>query len=181
MLVKDFCRDGFVVLEPPSKTIRSCQIASLLGCLINATPTRAQSRGNTLGRPGRWHYDRRAPKTEEERATQREQRWPGPLAAGAVAVVTIIWAVDDFTPENGGVALVPGSHLARACCMPGDDPDAYSLLTLSAGDAVAFISTHVLHRTEQNWSGVPRRSWLQRWVGTWRMPTGSESAPCALQ
>lgn len=67
--------------------------------------------------------------------------------------VSTMWALDDFTKENGGTELVPGSHLWGAA---HDASDAKSrVIEMPAGSVLIFLA-NVLHRGGANGSQSPR-------------------------
>ena len=65
--------------------------------------------------------------------------------------------LDDFTAENGGTLLLPGSHLTEA--MPSADAFAANArqITGQAGDIVLFDS-QIVHAGAPNLSDAPRRA-----------------------
>jgi hypothetical protein len=56
---------------------------------------------------------------------------------GKPSVITAIWAVTDFTVENGGTQAVPGSHLWDDERMPGSD-DKVVQAVMPAGSAIIY-------------------------------------------
>ncbi|HPG24832.1 MAG: phytanoyl-CoA dioxygenase family protein [Spirochaetaceae bacterium] len=64
-------------------------------------------------------------------ASHRLQR-PGPPS-----VAVAIWALTDFTRENGGTRLVPGSHRFDRPPRRGDDPETVSI-EMSAGSVLLY-------------------------------------------
>jgi ectoine hydroxylase-related dioxygenase (phytanoyl-CoA dioxygenase family) len=75
-------------------------------------------------------------------------------------VCNTVWMLDDFTPENGTIRVVPGSH--RWGKLPGavlEDPYAphpdQVLLTGKAG-TVVIMNAHIWHGATANKSAAPR-------------------------
>jgi ectoine hydroxylase-related dioxygenase (phytanoyl-CoA dioxygenase family) len=67
--------------------------------------------------------------------------WPRPRAAVGVSAV---WAIDDFTAENGATEIVPGRHKwGSAVEYPVDPP--VQRIEMAAGSVVVFLGT-TLHR-----------------------------------
>ncbi len=94
--------------------------------------------------------------------------WTQPLHADMSAVAddrgfwvcNSVWMLDDFTPQNGALRAVPGSHHWRR--LPGDalaDPRAphpdEALLTGAAGD-VLVMNAHMWHGGLANTTAAPR-------------------------
>jgi ectoine hydroxylase-related dioxygenase (phytanoyl-CoA dioxygenase family) len=67
--------------------------------------------------------------------------WPRPRAAVGVSAV---WAIDDFTEENGATEIVPGSHKWASAVGDNGDPQVYRI-EMAAGSVVVFLGT-TLHR-----------------------------------
>lgn len=98
---------------------------------------------------------------------------------GAVAdkkgywVCNSVWMLDDFTPENGAIRMVPGTHrLARLPEDVLDDPIAPHpqevLLTGRAG-SVAIMNAHMWHGALDNCTDHPRRA-LHAFYARWDKP-----------
>ena len=86
-----------------------------------------------------------------------------PRAAGEpFHYVNSIWLLDEFTPENGGTRVVPGSHrapgrLPKSLTDPGaHHPDEIAIVA-PAGTVLVF-NGHLLHSGTRNRSGQPRRT-----------------------
>ena len=62
-------------------------------------------------------------------------------------LMSTIWAVTDFTKENGATQIVPGSHLWEKDRMPKDDEIAYA--EMKAGSVLLYTGT-VLHGGGEN-------------------------------
>jgi ectoine hydroxylase-related dioxygenase (phytanoyl-CoA dioxygenase family) len=67
--------------------------------------------------------------------------WPRPRSAVGVSAV---WAIDDFTAENGATEIVAGSHKWAATDQYPVDPPIHRV-EMAAGSAVVFLGT-TLHR-----------------------------------
>jgi ectoine hydroxylase-related dioxygenase (phytanoyl-CoA dioxygenase family) len=88
----------------------------------------------------------------------------GPRAAGEpFHVVNCIWALDGFSPANGGPRLVPGSHRfphAPVDAMPdaaADHPD--QIVPVVPPGAVLAMNAHTWHGGTANRDGTPRRAY----------------------
>jgi len=77
-------------------------------------------------------------------------------------VMTALWMLDDFTPENGATRVVPGSHrvttpLAKPLAQPlAHHPDEI-VVTGRAGDVLIF-NGHLWHSGRKNEGAGSRRS-----------------------
>jgi ectoine hydroxylase-related dioxygenase (phytanoyl-CoA dioxygenase family) len=100
-----------------------------------------------------------------------------------ISLSTIV-AVEDFTGENGGTEVIPGSHLWSDEQISGDyvsgdtesDPDFASRLadlaipmTMPAGSALVFAGT-LLHRGGANRSNGTRRAFSNQYCQPWARP-----------
>ncbi len=100
-----------------------------------------------------------------------------PRPRPAVSVSTI-WALDDFTAENGGTEVIPGSHtwsdahVAGTYLDPSDaasDPALEARLVpveMAAGSLVLFSGT-LLHRGGANRSNAFRRAFSHQYCEPW--------------
>jgi ectoine hydroxylase-related dioxygenase (phytanoyl-CoA dioxygenase family) len=70
-------------------------------------------------------------------------------------VCNTVWLLDDFTPENGALRVVPGSH--RWGRKPEITHDCEILVTASAG-AVIVMNAHVWHGGTANRTSQARRA-----------------------
>ena len=68
--------------------------------------------------------------------------WPRPRPAVGVSA---IWAIDDFTADNGATEVVPGSHEWSSGAIHPDDEPAVHRIEMRAGSVVVFLGT-TLHR-----------------------------------
>ncbi|MEQ8179154.1 MAG: phytanoyl-CoA dioxygenase family protein [Amphiplicatus sp.] len=105
-------------------------------------------------------------------APHRDQdMWAGPKGAMQY-MVNVMWALDDFTSENGATRLWPGSHLANPEEMLPDE-EAVSAV-MPRGSALFFLGS-TLHSGGANRSAKPRRGlimsyclgWLKPWENQW--------------
>jgi ectoine hydroxylase-related dioxygenase (phytanoyl-CoA dioxygenase family) len=76
-------------------------------------------------------------------------------------VVTVLWLLDDFTPDNGATRLVPGSHLVprpvpKALLQPERRHPDQQLVVAGAGAALVFNGC-LLHGGTRNASRRSRR------------------------
>jgi ectoine hydroxylase-related dioxygenase (phytanoyl-CoA dioxygenase family) len=76
--------------------------------------------------------------------------------------VNMIWCVDDFTEENGGTRIVPGSHLLNRT--PRDDEQGAETVALEApaGTLVA-MEGRVWHKTGFNRTEAEKRAGIFAW------------------
>src|SRR5262245_15193580 len=79
----------------------------------------------------------------------------------AFPVVTALWLVDDFTPNNGATRVVPGSHLVpcpvpKALLQPERRHPDQKVIVAEAGSVLLFNGC-LLHGGTRNDSGAPRR------------------------
>ncbi|MGE4036000.1 MAG: phytanoyl-CoA dioxygenase family protein [Parvularculaceae bacterium] len=87
-------------------------------------------------------------------------------------MVNVMWALDDFTAENGATRLWPKSHLGDLTVMLPEE-DAISAL-MPRGSALFFLGS-TLHSGGANRSASPRRGlitsyclgWLKPWENQW--------------
>ena len=68
--------------------------------------------------------------------------WGGYLPRKVEPLMSTIWAVTDFTRENGATQIVPGSHKWDKDRLPNEDEIAYAEMT--AGSVLLYTGT-VLH------------------------------------
>lgn len=105
-------------------------------------------------------------------APHRDQdMWAGPKGAMQY-MVNVMWALDDFTLDNGATRVWPKSHLAAPDAMLPDE-DAVSAI-MPRGSACLFLGS-TLHSGGANRSARPRRGlimsyclgWLKPWENQW--------------
>ena len=82
--------------------------------------------------------------------------------------VSTIWAIDDFTAENGATEIVPGSHRWNDAAV-GGDPDDSVVVEMSAGSVVVFLGTTV-HRGGANRSAGRRLAISPQYCAPWARP-----------
>lgn len=95
--------------------------------------------------------------------------------------ISTIWALDDFTPENGGTEIIPGSHrwddaqteAAKVIDLHHDEgakgariDSELMPLQMKAGSCVVFAGT-MLHRGGANRSNVRRRAVSHQYCQPW--------------
>ena len=115
------------------------------------------------------------------RSANPHSDWAQPLHCdlGAIAdkkgfwVANTVWMLDDFTPHNGALRLIPGSH--RWAQLPQQvlkDPVAAHpqeiLITGKAG-TVVVMNAHLWHGGTANRTGEPRRA-LHAFYTRWDKP-----------
>jgi ectoine hydroxylase-related dioxygenase (phytanoyl-CoA dioxygenase family) len=79
--------------------------------------------------------------------------------------VSVIWAIDEFTDENGATEVVPGSHLWGDERAAADDPRICPVI-MPAGSAVVFQGT-LWHRGGANRSKAPRLAITPQYCQPW--------------
>jgi len=79
--------------------------------------------------------------------------------------VSAIWALDDFTEENGATELIPGSHLWGNERAAADDPRIRKV-TMRAGSVVVFQGT-MWHRGGENRSNAARLAVTPQYCRGW--------------
>ncbi|HVW09632.1 MAG TPA: phytanoyl-CoA dioxygenase family protein [Bryobacteraceae bacterium] len=72
-------------------------------------------------------------------------------------VCNSVWLLDDFTPRNGSLRVVPGSHKWGRAPEPGAKPDGEILVTGKAGDVVV-MNAHMWHGGSENFTDRQRRA-----------------------
>lgn len=96
---------------------------------------------------------------------------PAPYPNALLHIVTM-WMLTDFTPENGGTIVVPGSHL-RECHPveggPADPAKPYPGETQLVGKAgtVGLFDARLWHAVAPNVSGADRVAVLVRYAPWW--------------
>jgi len=78
----------------------------------------------------------------------------------------VIWAVDDFTAENGATLVLPGSHRWGDVASSEIDTDALVPAAMPAGSALFFIGT-VWHCAGPNQSDAPRMATTAQYCEPW--------------
>ncbi len=77
-------------------------------------------------------------------------------------VANVIWCLDDFTPENGTLRVVPGTHAAGLLPQDAlDDPLAehadQERISAKSGSLIV-MNAHLWHSGVENRTGMPRRA-----------------------
>ena len=88
--------------------------------------------------------------------------WPRPRPALSAATV---FAVDDFTDNNGATVAIPGSHAWGEERLPGDD-DIRVKAIMPAGSAILFLS-NLWHGGGANYSGQSRLAITAQYCEPW--------------
>lgn len=88
--------------------------------------------------------------------------WPRPRPALSVATV---FAVDDFTDNNGATVAIPGSHAWGEERLPGDD-DIRVKAIMPAGSAILFLG-NLWHGGGANYSGQSRLAITAQYCEPW--------------
>ena len=92
--------------------------------------------------------------------------YPVPRPRPAIGVSTI-WAIDDFTTENGATQVIPGSHRWGDEPPPADPPIVD--VVMPAGSVVVFLGT-LWHRGGANRSDAPRLAVTPQYCEPWARP-----------
>jgi ectoine hydroxylase-related dioxygenase (phytanoyl-CoA dioxygenase family) len=79
--------------------------------------------------------------------------------------VSAVWAIDDFTTENGATEVLPGSHLFGSEPIADTDPRIRPI-EMSAGSVVVFLGT-TLHRGGANRSYSTRLGITPQYCQPW--------------
>jgi len=79
-----------------------------------------------------------------------------------------IWAIDEFTADNGATEVIPGSHRWGNDPVVGDRDDAV-VVEMPAGSVVVFFGTTV-HRGGANRSGGTRLAITPQYCAPWARP-----------
>ena len=77
-----------------------------------------------------------------------------PDATGPV-VANVVWMLDDFTPENGAMRAVPGTHVSGKR-PPESHPD--EVLVTGRAGTVCIMNAHLWHGGTANRTDRPRRA-----------------------
>ena len=80
--------------------------------------------------------------------------------------ISTIWAVDDFTAENGATEVIPGSHRWDDAQLPDQDDPRLRPVVMLAGSAVIFHGT-LWHRGGANRSDAPRCAISPQYCQPW--------------
>jgi ectoine hydroxylase-related dioxygenase (phytanoyl-CoA dioxygenase family) len=78
------------------------------------------------------------------------------------SIVTALWLLDDFTPNNGATRLIPGSHLVprplpKSMMAPASRHPDQRLIIAKAGSVLVF-NGHLWHSGTRNETNGPRRA-----------------------
>ena len=91
--------------------------------------------------------------------------YPLPRPRKALGAATI-WAIDDFTADNGATDVIPGSHLWGG---EKPDPAARRPVVMGAGSCVFFLGT-LWHGGGANTSSQPRLAVTAQYCEPWVRP-----------
>ncbi len=88
--------------------------------------------------------------------------WGPRLPPYSFHVVTALWLLDDFTVENGGTRIVPGTHrwtrpIDKSLAAPGSRHPQQIQVQAPAGSVLVF-NGHLWHSDTRNKSRSPRRT-----------------------
>ncbi len=104
------------------------------------------------------------------RSANPHSEWIQPLHtdSGAVAdergywVCNTVWLLDDFTPHNGALRMVPGSHrwgkLPQQALADPAAPHPQQVLLTAPAASVAVMNSHLWHGATANRTGAHRRA-----------------------
>lgn len=92
-----------------------------------------------------------------------DEMWRTPRN-GTEYMVNAMWALDDFTEENGGTRVVPGSHLGELDRFP--DPSTVVNAVMPRGSVVLWRGT-TMHGGGANRSDAPRRGIVMSYCLGW--------------
>jgi ectoine hydroxylase-related dioxygenase (phytanoyl-CoA dioxygenase family) len=84
-------------------------------------------------------------------------------------VLNTMWALDDFTEENGATRLVPGSHGRPIAEQPQSDDDASVIAAMPAGSVMFYVGS-IWHGGGANRSDKPRLGVILEYVSAWLRP-----------
>ena len=89
-----------------------------------------------------------------------------PLPRDRDVMITTLWALDDFTADNGATRIVPGSHLR-----PAGKPDAAETIPaeMPAGSVLLFAG-RLYHGAGANVTSRPRLGVVIDYVQPWLRP-----------
>jgi ectoine hydroxylase-related dioxygenase (phytanoyl-CoA dioxygenase family) len=88
--------------------------------------------------------------------------WPRPRPALSVATV---FAIDDFTEENGATVAIPGSHLWGEDRFP-EEEDRRVAAVMPAGSCILFLG-NLWHGGGANYSGADRLAITAQYCEPW--------------
>ncbi|SDP98245.1 phytanoyl-CoA dioxygenase family protein [Lentzea jiangxiensis] len=90
--------------------------------------------------------------------------YPVPRPRAALSAATV-WAIDEFTEENGATVVLPGSHRWPDGRFPAED-DHRVAAVMPAGSCVFFLGT-LWHGGGANRSGAPRLAATAQYCEPW--------------
>ena len=89
-----------------------------------------------------------------------------PLPRDRDVMITALWALDDFTADNGATRIVPGSHLRPA----GKPGAAEAVPAEMPAGSVLLLSGRLYHGAGANTTGRPRLGVVIDYVQPWLRP-----------
>lgn len=87
----------------------------------------------------------------------------------AELVVNTMWAIDDFTEENGATHVVPGSHQWEGRLAPEEEERLVQRAVMPAG-SVMFFSGQLVHGGGANQTDRPRLGVILEYCAGWLRP-----------
>jgi ectoine hydroxylase-related dioxygenase (phytanoyl-CoA dioxygenase family) len=79
--------------------------------------------------------------------------------------ISTIWAIDEFTTDNGATEIIPGSHLWGGE-RPAEDDSRIESVIMPAGSVIVFLGT-LWHRGGANRSAAPRLAITPQYCEPW--------------
>jgi ectoine hydroxylase-related dioxygenase (phytanoyl-CoA dioxygenase family) len=135
-----------IALDP--RVLALCDRFLLQGALLTASQAICIRPGET---PQDFHHD--------------DTFYTVPRPRPMISLSTIA-AVDDFSAENGGTQVIPGSHLWADDWRGRIDPAQARTVTMPAGACVVFSGT-LVHRGGANGSTAPRLAFSNQYCQPW--------------
>lgn len=91
--------------------------------------------------------------------------WMGARHSGEM-MLNCMWAIDDFTAENGATMIWPGSHLEPDEALPDGEP----IQAEMAAGSVCILLGSTLHGGGSNWTEQRRRGLVMSYCLGWLKP-----------
>ncbi|MFI5912278.1 phytanoyl-CoA dioxygenase family protein [Dactylosporangium sp. NPDC051541] len=101
-----------------------------------------------------------------------------PLPRDVEAETNVIWALDDFTAENGATLVAPGSHRWPAGRRPR--PEELVPVVMAAGSAVVY-SGRLWHAAGHNRGAATRRALICEHVLPWLRPADNHGLATGVE
>lgn len=96
-----------------------------------------------------------------------ETAYPVPRGAAGELVVNVMWAIDDFTEENGATRIIPGSHLWADLSRSEETLTVPTVM--KAGSLCIFLGSAV-HGGGGNVTEHPRTGVVMEYATSWLRP-----------